>query len=147
MENNVNSTRLRLLLPLVLERSSSWGWKLFRREISQGQMLKMKVIVQTLFLHKRNQNTKKPWKCYFEDPDFMNFSPCFSILQTVWLPKRYFQRCLDERYTRVSNFYEILLQMFPRLLTEQRVKFNNFSVLNIENWYWENYDQRINMFL
>lgn len=34
-----NNTRLRQPLPLVLERSSSWGWKLFRREISQGQML------------------------------------------------------------------------------------------------------------
>lgn len=26
-------------LPLLLDRSSSWGWKLFRREISQGHML------------------------------------------------------------------------------------------------------------
>lgn len=34
--------RLQVSLPLLLDRSSSWGWKLFRREISQGHMLKIR---------------------------------------------------------------------------------------------------------
>lgn len=39
MKNHSNNTWHGWLLPFVLQRSSSCGWKLFRREISQGQML------------------------------------------------------------------------------------------------------------
>lgn len=50
----------------------------------------------------------------------------------------------NERYTRVSNTTADVSQA-PNL---KLVKFNNFSVLNIENWYLlRNYDQRSNMFV
>lgn len=68
-------------------------------------------------------------------PRLHAFSPCFSTLKTVWLPTTYFQRFLDERCIRRVKFpwdrYYCRWSQAPNLTASE----NNFSVLNIENWY------------
>lgn len=98
-------------LPLLLDRSSSWGWKLFRREISQGHMLQI-----------RKQANPK-WKLQNMGCVCFTKKTLNAVTITVYInpliPKKSFSQSVSEKTTFLKRL--LLLKSQPKVPKEARL--------------------------